>query len=338
MDNHTKSERAIHRANLPRTATVLGLLLVLVVGFSQGTTAGTTETSIAPVERIGDFQAPISHLPQLPNLAGVQTVAVTATSNAGDLAAAMATTGTTILQSGWLVYPPNGNPAGVANSVINTFPSDGSTFALLSSGDVTYTEQPNTSGSTSANNGGTDPDRGANSDYDAVILYVDVLDPRGPLDGRLEACLSVEFRFYSEEFPEWVGTQYNDAFVGEVDVSNWETAGSPTYAVVAPLNFIITPDVVAINNPGIVSGGALTPGMTAAAASGTTYDGATAHYRAYTSLPAPTGNTNTHRIFFSVFDQGDHIYDSTVFLDNLRAYVAVPGDPCLSGIAERVAD
>jgi hypothetical protein len=59
-------------------------------------------------------------------------------------------------------------------------------------------------------------------------------------------------------------------------------------------------------------------------ARGTTFDGATRLFRA--STPVTPGR---HRLYLSIFDQGDRIYDSAVFLDNLR----VNRRPRRSGLA-----
>lgn len=37
-------------------------------------------------------------------------------------------------------------------------------------------------------------------------------------------CLSFDFKFFSEEWP--TPTQFNDAFVAELDVSDWTTSGA----------------------------------------------------------------------------------------------------------------
>ncbi len=65
--------------------------------------------------------------------------------------------------------------------------------------------------------------------------------------------------------------------------------------------------------------------MTRRFARGTTFDGATRLLRA--STPITPGR---HRLYLSIFDQGDRIYDSAVFLDNLRANRRTP---CRSGLA-----
>ena len=65
--------------------------------------------------------------------------------------------------------------------------------------------------------------------------------------------------------------------------------------------------------------------MRRAYAKGTTFDGATRLLRA--STPITPGS---QRLYLSIFDQGDRIYDSAVFLDNLRANRRTP---CKSGLA-----
>ena len=71
-----------------------------------------------------------------------------------------------------------------------------STYTILTSGDATLAETPNTSPSTGADVGG--PNVRGNTDYDVTVLKVDLDVPVGP------NCLSIDFRFLSDEFPEYV--------------------------------------------------------------------------------------------------------------------------------------
>jgi hypothetical protein len=64
--------------------------------------------------------------------------------------------------------------------------------------------------------------------------------------------------------------------------------------------------------------------MRAAYPKGTTYDGATRRLRASTRVKP--GN---RRLYLSLFDQGDRIFDSAVFLDNLRTSHA---KACATGV------
>ena len=55
------------------------------------------------------------------------------------------------------------------------------------------------------------------SDRDVSVLRLRA--PVSPSDN----CLSFEFRFLSEEFPEFVNAGFNDAFIAELRASNWTT-------------------------------------------------------------------------------------------------------------------
>src|SRR5699024_5526412 len=159
---------------------------------------------------------------------------------------------------------------------------------------------------------------------DVTVLAVDVAVPA-------EAnCLSFDFRFLSEEFPTYVGTQFNDAFIAELDESTWTTDGS---TIIAEKNFAFDADdqVVSINSTGI-------GGITPYAVAGTAFDGgldggSDVSGAATTLLSASTEVTpGEHTVYFSLFDQGDTILDSAVFLDNLVVgYTPNPEMDCAPG-------
>ena len=90
----------------------------------------------------------------------------------------------------------------------------------------------------------------------------------------------------------------------QLDTSNWSTNGS---TISAPNNFAFDPSngVISINASGNAS-------FTAAEAAGTTYDGATPKLSA--SKAAAPG---AHTLYLSIFDQGDQVLDSAVFVDGL---------------------
>ena len=202
------------------------------------------------------------------------------------------------------------NPAATSTLPLAGFPTSGSSYAVMSSGDTTFADDPNTSGGTTQDHGGGGGSHGS-SFFDMVTLTTYLQVPQGV------NCLAVDFRFFSEEFPEFVGSSVNDGFVAELDVSDFTADAAQNNAVVAPHNFAFDQagKVISIN----------TAGFSAADAAGTTYDGATPLLRATTPITA-----GAHTVFFSVFDQGDPVLDSTVFLDHLRLFNA-PAGTCKAG-------
>jgi hypothetical protein len=197
----------------------------------------------------------------------------------------------------WASRPPYGNPAGISTKPLAGFPTAGRTFAILATGNVLLADNANSSPSSGSNAGGPTI-RGSR---DVTIFRVNLRVPRGA------NCLSVRFRFLSEEFPEFVGEEFNDGFIAELDETTWDTntIGSPV--IDADRNF-------ATDSAGnIISVNSADPANVAASnAQGTTYDAATRVLRA--STPITPGR---HRLYLSLFDQGDRQYDSAVFLDQL---------------------
>jgi hypothetical protein len=235
--------------------------------------------------------------------------AITPTRDAGALASAAEAPGTA---AGFDAMPPSGSPVAVSDRPLASFPTSGSTYSILTTGNATFADNLNLSGSDTENNGGGHvPGRGGN-DFDVVVLRIGVEAPAGT------NCLSFDLRFLTEEYPEHIGQTVNDAFIAELDQTSWMT--SPDGTVTAPGNFAFDPAgrQISVNASGETS-------MSSDEATGTTYDGATPLLRA--STPVSPG---AHTLYLSVFDQGDPILDSAAFADNLAFSQQAPGG-CVSG-------
>jgi Bacterial Ig-like domain (group 1) len=210
--------------------------------------------------------------------------------------------------------PPLGTPHAVSDTPLAGFPTDGPTYSILTSGDATLADQPNNSPSSGADIGGGSV-RG-NTDFDVSVLRIDFVVP------TLLNCMHFDFKFLSEEFPEYVGQSVNDAFIAELDRSTWTTVNSE---IEAPDNFAFDQngEPITINTSGVTA-------MNAANAAGTTYDGATPVLTAgHLITPGP------HSLFLSIFDQGDHVFDSAVFADHLTLTFAPTPEDCPEGSVVR---
>lgn len=213
-----------------------------------------------------------------------------------------------VRRASFSALPPFSSPTAISTKRFGGFPLRGGHFAIISTGDATEADNPNSTGDRGTSLGGPSV-RGSR---DVTILRLDLRVP------KKASCLSIRFRFLSEEFPEYVNSQYNDAFIAELDESNWNTVSKDDPTVNAPGNFARDSQgrLISVNSVGDTS-------VTAAQAKGTTYDGATRRLRA--STPVTPGR---HILYLSLFDQGDREFDSAVFLDKLTLDRR---SPCKSG-------
>jgi hypothetical protein len=227
---------------------------------------------------------------------------ITADANAMDLAAAMQSSDQPglVVGASWPALPggaenpSSANAVGVGSTFAGNFmPNDGPSFAAMTTGDVAIADPPNDSPSAGVENGTSS--RNVN---DPSILKVDVNVPAG------NNCLAIDGAFYSEEYPEFVGSQFNDAFIAELDNNSW-TYDPTTNLVTAPDNFAFDEN----HNQLTVN----SVSFTAQGSTGLQYDGSTRLLAMSTPVtPGP------HSLYFSIYDAGDHIYDSAMFLDHLR--------------------
>lgn len=218
--------------------------------------------------------------------------------------------GKRFVRAKFVTVPPGGNPVAISTDPLAGFPRRGKAFAILSSGCARFADNPNNSRSTSCRNGGVRT-RGAR---DVTIWRIRIQVPKGA------NCLSFRFKFLSEEYPEFVGSIFNDAFIAELSRSpKWDASGNQDPTITAPRNFATTRDgeLVSVNGTGVAR-------VSRGAAKGTTYDAATGKLRASTRVkPGP------RLLYLSIFDQGDRQYDSSVFVDRLTTRDA---KKCRSGV------
>ena len=184
---------------------------------------------------------------------------------------------------------------GIFNDEATFFPTQGSSYFVMSSGDVADALTANTSDSTSTDLNGLN-----NSQGNDMVQTILVLQP--PVNAR---CLAFDFAYYSEEFPEWVESGFNDIFIAEIGPSTFSIVNDQ---VIAHNNFAFDTagNAISINTVSNVS---------VSNAAGTTYDGGTPLLTARTLLE----NSGTPiTVTLSIMDLGDSAYDSTVFIDKFR--------------------
>jgi len=134
---------------------------------------------------------------------------------------------------------------------------------------------------------------------------------------------SFNFNFLSAEYPEYVGSQYNDTFLALLDSRSYQgnvsfdMHGSPITVNVAFFNVCDTADVCngqaqnVCTRPADELDGT---GYELTDANGLRIGGGTGWLT--TTAPVTPGETMTLR--FILFDEGDHIFDSAVLLDNFQ--------------------
>lgn len=182
---------------------------------------------------------------------------------------------------------------------VSGFPVKGNSYLVLSTGYTSSTLDSNYSESTTGYLSGLKSPGG----NDMVQMAIELNVPENVDE------IAFQWKFLSEEYPEFVGSEYNDGFLVEKDISNFSVNGSE---ITAPNNqaFDENNEMITINTTGEL-------GMSSDQAYGTTYDGAT---KLLTTRISINPGQNSIKLFFSIFDVGDDSYDSVVFLDNFRFF------------------
>lgn len=207
--------------------------------------------------------------------------------------------------------PPGPDAFAVLRDPIGGFPTEGEDYFAMSTGSLSRI-----TGAPPADpwDGIGSPRSGAV--FDATTLRIDLAIPDG-----VNCLAGLDFRFYSDEYPNYVGSQYNDAFIAEFGKTTWEINGSD---VTAPRNFAFDE----LGNPVTIN--AAGPYTINAENAEGLYGGATRILRA--STPVLSGNTS---LYLSIFDQGDGILDSAVLIDRIEfTSVINPSVQCTAGVDE----
>ena len=205
----------------------------------------------------------------------------------------------------------------IQTNAMGGFPTEGSSYVVLSSGCADDLLLPNGETDHSCILEGLD----TSEEQDLVQLALTLNVPAN------SSSVSFDWKFYSEEFPEFVGSAFNDAFLVESGSSNYVLSGAN---ITAPNNvaFDQNNQLISVNTSGFLV-------MTAGEASGTTYHAATPKLTTVTPV-APGATTVT--LIFSVFDMGDSIYDTTVLLDNVKFDASPIAAPSTKKTADLTGD
>ena len=206
-----------------------------------------------------------------------------------------------LVRAKFVTIPPGGEPVAISTRRLAGFPQRGRAFAILSTGCARAADNPNNRSNLGCKNGGVKV-RGAR---DVTIWRIRLRIPRGA------NCMSFRFKFLSEEYKEFVGSDFNDGFIAELrgptGAPQWSAGTAQNPVIRDPGNFARTRDGkrISVNSTGVAR-------VNRRAARGTTYDASTGMLRASTRVkPGPK------LLYLSIFDQGDRQYDSAVFIDRL---------------------
>ncbi len=117
---------------------------------------------------------------------------------------------------------------------------------------------------------------------------------------------SFDFNFMSSEYPEWVGSKYNDKFLAILTSKNFK----------GNVSFDSKGNCISINNAFFTVCNKCSKGDKGL--QGTGYEGGIGGGTGWLTTTSPVTGGETITLRFIVFDEGDHILDSAVVIDNFR--------------------
>lgn len=235
------------------------------------------------------------------------------------LALAMTTPSVTMLDALY-VARGSGTPNGVRSTVVGEFPTAGSTYAVLTSAAAVGFSAPDRVASRRLETVAPSP-AGArgDEDFDTTILRVNLEVPEGA------NCLAFDARLVTNDSGT-PATAFNDAFVAELDVSDWSLANGGE--LTAPHNIAVDGfgRQISMRTTGVDGLAAPPDGLTAFASASELFA---------VRAPAAAG---VHALFLSIFDAGDDQLDTGVLVDNLRtSTVADPAADCVPDVIPATA-
>lgn len=235
----------------------------------------------------------------------------TAAADAGPLALANAIAGPGIVVNGAsYVTQASAATTAVRTDSIGGFPTTaGGDYAVFSTGRADELTLPDDAPNRSTGLSGET----YRNTYDATTLKIDFTVAAG-----FNCLASLKIKFLSEEYPEFVGSSFNDAAIVELDANDWSLSGDD---VVAPSNIaFFGTDPITVNTTGPAA-------ASPASAAGTTFDAATPILSARSPI-----SPGAHSLYITIFDVSDEIYDSAILLDDLSVTsVSDPAAQCPRG-------
>ena len=154
------------------------------------------------------------------------------------------------------------------------------------------------------NTNGADPDSTVNGNVYDLCGFTATLTAPPTAKG-----FAFDFIFFSAEYPEWVGTQFNDTFNAMLSSTVYDNQNVAFDSQLHPISINVAFFTICDGD------GCTQPESLLA---GTGYDDGVGGSTGWltTTVPIIAGETFTLRLV--IYDEGDHIYDSDVLINNFR--------------------
>ncbi len=234
--------------------------------------------------------------------------------NGQDLAYAILENQTTLISSSYTDTDTAGHRQAVVLSSRGTMhPTQGSTFALLSTGraDVIHCTSDGLNPGSERGSwfaGGQYPESYHHDPFDEAKLTLTLQVP------SYMHYLYYDVQFFSAEYPEYVGSQYNDKFTITV---NSPSKGISTYVIdVNSGDFVLNADDILGTGYNIFATSGNPEGVDWVSTTPITH-GADAGATALITRENPVSPNETIIVTFDIIDTGDNQFDSAAFIDNL---------------------